>query len=89
MAAWGVFAIVTTVMIALSLWRLAREARRPWWPGVGMFVVAALAMIVLAGDDAWTLPLFGGVILASDLVLLRSVLVTSLCARSADAEDAP
>ena len=80
MAAWAAFAIVTVVMIAISVARVARRARL-WWPGVAMFVTAALAMLVLAGDGAWTLPLFGAVILASDLVLLDCVLVETLCTR--------
>ena len=85
MAAWAAFAIVTLVVVALSVARVMRRAQ-PWWPGVAMFVIAALAMLVLAGGGAWTLPLFGGVILASDLVLLDSVLVTTLCARGAKSE---
>ena len=84
MAAWAAFAITAIVLIAWSSWRLSRiEDRALWWPGVGAFVIAALAMIVLAADGGyWTaISMFGGVVLASDVLLLKSVLVTTLCTR--------
>ena len=80
MAAWAAFAIASAVLIALSAWRLAHSERAIWWPGVVMFAIAALAMIVLA-TDWFGLAMFGAVILASDVVLLKSVLVASLCTR--------
>ena len=88
MAAWAAFAITAAALIALSAWRVSRaEERTLWWPGVAMFAIAGLAMIVLAGDDGYwsALAIFGGVILASDAVLLKSVLATTLCTRSKEA----
>ena len=84
MAAWAAFAIAITTLIALSAWRLSRiEDRELYWPGVGAFVIASLSMIVLASDGGYwsAIATFGGVVLASDVVLLKSVLVTSLCTR--------
>lgn len=84
MHAWAGIAIAQTVLIAFSLWRLSRvEGRTLWWPGVGMFVAAALALIVLVrGEGYWSaIALFGSAVLASDVVFLKGVLVASLCTR--------
>ncbi len=84
MQAWAGIAIAQTALIALSLWRLSRASGRTlWWPGVVMFVVAALALIVLVrGEGYWSaIALFGTAVLASDALLLSGALVTSLCTR--------
>ena len=84
MAAWAAFAIAVLVMVAISLWRVGR-LERAWWPaGLALYVIAALATIVLAGEDgSWTLALFGGVLLASDVAFLGNALAASLCTRAA------
>lgn len=84
MQAWAGIAIAQTALIALSLWRLSRAGGRTlWWPGVVMFVVAALALIVLVrGEGYWSATaLFGTAVLASDALFLSGTLVTSLCTR--------
>jgi hypothetical protein len=84
MQAWAGIAIAQTALIAFSLWRLSRvEGRALWWPGVVMFVVAALALIVLVGGERYwsAIALFGTAVLGSDALFLKSVLVTSLCTR--------
>ncbi len=87
MQAWAGIAIAQGVLIALSLWRLshAAEDRRVWWPGVALFAIAALALIVLVrGDRYWTaIAVFGTVVLASDAVFLKGALVAALCTREA------
>ena len=84
MQAWAGIAIAQTALIAFSLWRLSRvEGRALWWPGIVMFVIAALALIVLVrGEGYWSaIALFGTAVLASDALFLKGVLVTSLCTR--------
>jgi len=90
MAAWAACAITATVLLGVSLARVLRAERAVWWPGLVMFVMAGLATIVLAGDDGYwaALAMFGGVILASDVVLLKSVLASSLCTRPRPEEPA-
>ena len=86
MQGWAGIAIAQGALIAFSAWRLSRidESRTIWWPGVAMFVVAALALIVLAHDGGYhaAVSIFGSIVLASDALLLKSQLVTSLCTRA-------
>jgi hypothetical protein len=84
MQAWAGIAIAQAALIAFSLWRISRLETEMWWPGVAMFVVAALAMIVLVRHDGhWSaIAVFGTIVLASDALLLKSQLVASLCTRA-------
>jgi hypothetical protein len=85
--AWAGIAIAQSALIAFSLWRLSRvEGRTVWWPGVAMFIVAGLALVVLVrGERHWSaIALFGTAVLASDAVFLKGVLVASLCTRESE-----
>ncbi len=89
MKAWAAVAITQAALIAISLWRLSNlEGRKVWWPGAVMFTVAALAMIVLVRDGGYwgAIAIFGTVILATDALLLKGQLATSLCTRDAPKE---
>jgi hypothetical protein len=91
MKAWAALAIAQAALIVISLWRLSSiEGRKVWWPGVVMFAVAALASIVLVnGDGYWSaIAIFGMIVLASDALLLKGQLVTSLCTRPRPDEEA-
>lgn len=84
MQAWAGIAIAQVALIAITLWRLSSlEGRKVWWPGAGLFAVAALALVVMVRADghASAIAIFGTVLLASDALLLRSELVASLCTR--------
>ncbi|HLL25394.1 MAG TPA: hypothetical protein VK427_24830 [Kofleriaceae bacterium] len=85
MDAWAGLAIAQGALVVLSLWRLSRATgRRPWWPGIAVFAVASLAIVVMArgGTYASASALFGTAVLAADAIFLGGVLVTSLCTRS-------
>jgi hypothetical protein len=86
MQTWAGIAIAQAIVIAVSVWRLAKTERVLWWPGIVMFVLAALAMPVLVGyGGAWSaIAIFGTIVLASDALLLAGALVTSLCTRPAE-----
>ena len=88
MQAWAGIAIAQTALIAFSLWRLSKleAGRGVRWTGVALFIVAALAMIVLVGDGGYhaAVAVFGTVVLASDAVFLKSVLVMQLCSKPAE-----
>src|SRR5688572_13904882 len=86
MQAWAAVAIAQLVLVAFSLWRLGRlEDRTIRWPGVALFVVAALALLVLVRHGGYwsAIAVFGSIVLATDALLLGGALVTSLCTQPA------
>jgi hypothetical protein len=91
MHAWAGIAIAQGALIAFSVWRLSHlgEDRTLWFPGVAMFVVASLALIVLVHDGGYhaAVSIFGSIVLASDAVLLKSQLVMALCTRAKPVEE--
>lgn len=91
MHAWAAVAIAQAVLIAASLWRVVRGAGRTVWrPGLVIFVVAALALPVLIADGGYrsAIAVFATIVLASDVLLLQSAVVSSLCTRPAAEEPA-
>jgi hypothetical protein len=89
MQAWAAVAIAQAALIAISLWRLSNlEGRKVWWPGAVLYTIAALALIVLVRDGGYwgAIAIFGTVILATDALLLKGQLATSLCTREAPPE---
>ena len=90
MQAWAAVAIAQAALVVISLWRLSNlEGRKLWWPGAVMFVIAALATIVMVnGDGYWSaIAIFGMIVLASDALLLENQLVASLCTRAVVEEE--